>query len=204
MLPESLLGLSNGPNMQSMGESTGEKENRHQAEEPAESHRSLTLWMKGHLLVCVWDQILGSKCHPYASKHDQRHFRGTKHGIKDMFCLLSVFLCMFLEHGGHSGVKTTWGGPCVSPLVMWRHAFQVTRLCKGTSNHSFTPQRWPRHRDWNTKNVPRRSPAVPSRPPATVCSHRYPVWFQNSVRRSAWSQTCLPGQKPHKAENPNV
>lgn len=133
MLPESLLGLSNGPNMQSMGESTGEKENRHQAEELPESHR--------HLLVCVWDQILGSKCHPYASKHDQRHFRGIRHGIKDMFCLLSVFLCMFLEHGGHSDVKTTWGCPCASPLVMWRHAFQVTHLCKGTSNHSFTPQR---------------------------------------------------------------
>lgn len=119
--------------MQSMGESTGEKENRHQAEELPESHR--------HLLVCVWDQILGSKCHPYASKHDQRHFRGIRHGIKDMFCLLSVFLCMFLEHGGHSDVKTTWGCPCASPLVMWRHAFQVTHLCKGTSNHSFTPQR---------------------------------------------------------------
>lgn len=51
---------------------------------------------------------LGSKSYPQPPKHEHSYFGDTEDGTKDMFSHLGVFLCMCLEHVGHSDVKTTW------------------------------------------------------------------------------------------------
>lgn len=82
LVSEALGSLAMGLTQRTCREVTGGIK-RHQAEEPAESHWSLPLWMKGHLLVYVWDPGLESGSHLQPPKHD--HF-----GVSFYVCAQSM------------------------------------------------------------------------------------------------------------------
>jgi hypothetical protein len=94
---------------------------------------------------------------------------------------------------------------------MWRHAFQ-DKCSKRVQATIHLPRREAppgslrkaKAQGVEYQECALKEPSSGSRLLPAACSHRFSVWLKNSVRRSTQSQACLPGQKPHKEENPQA